>query len=74
MEPIVNIEETPDKVVGKRRPSADAFKTAMQLQRLVGQLQKTFGNPGIPRGVFRFNSHAEADEWTWKMLTRRRVS
>lgn len=27
------------------------------------------GRVGIPRGVYRFNSHEEADAWEQKMLT-----
>jgi len=71
MDPIINLEETPAKIVGRRRPPRDAFRAAMALQRLVADLQKTFQNPGIPRGVYRFKTHQEADQWILKMLTRR---
>ncbi len=34
--------------------------------------QKALGHGvRIPKGVFRFNSHEEADEWLWKMITRK---
>jgi hypothetical protein len=26
----------------------------------------------IPKGVYRFRTHEEADEWLWQMLTRPR--
>lgn len=28
--------------------------------------------PFIPKGVYRFNSHEEADEWMWRMISRRK--
>ena len=30
--------------------------------------------PFIPRGVYRFKSHEDLDQWTLKMLTRPRVA
>lgn len=74
MKPIINLEETPDKVVGRRGAPADPFQTAMGLQKLAADLQKAFGNSFVPKGVFRFRTHEEADEWMWKMLARRRKS
>lgn len=72
MKPIINLEETPDREVGRRKPASDAFKTGMGLQKLVGQMQKSLGHHFVPKGVYRFNSHEEADEWMLKMLARRR--
>jgi hypothetical protein len=44
----------------------------MALQRESIGLRKAFGYGGIcPRGVFRFRSHEEADEWMMKMLVER---
>ena len=34
--------------------------------------QKAFPALFVPKGVFRFNTHEEADEWMEKMLARRR--
>lgn len=31
-----------------------------------------FPTPFVPKGVYRFSSHEEADEWLWEMLTRKR--
>jgi hypothetical protein len=68
---VVNVEETIGKTVGRRRVR-DSWKTGMALQRESIGLRKAFGYGGIcPRGVFRFRSHEEADEWMMKMLVER---
>jgi hypothetical protein len=33
--------------------------------------RQSFPTPFVPRGVYRFRSHEEADEWMWKAITRR---
>ncbi|MHA3773963.1 hypothetical protein ACXR0O_20720 [Verrucomicrobiota bacterium sgz303538] len=73
MEPIINLQETLGKVVGRRklRPQQSlslhgATKADMRAW------QKAFPMPSIPKGVYRFKSHEEADAWTWKMITRPR--
>jgi hypothetical protein len=72
MKPIINLEEKPDKVVGRRKAPSDHFKTGMGLQQLVGQLQKSLNHYFVPKGVYRFITHEEADEWMLKMMARRR--
>lgn len=32
--------------------------------------RRAFKTPFIPKGVYRFKTHEEADAWTLKMLTR----
>lgn len=70
MKPIINMEEIPAKVVGRRKAGGDPFKTAMALQKTVGDLRKSLGHHFAPKGVFRFKTHEEADEWMQKMLAR----
>jgi hypothetical protein len=72
MDTIVNTEETPDRVVGNRKPPTDRFKAGMEMQAVVRQLRSTFKLPGIPKGVYRFQTHEEADQWLTKMLARPR--
>lgn len=57
MEPIVNLEETPGKVVGRITPSA------LDYDRMVRQTERMFGRVPVPKGVFRFRTHQEADIW-----------
>lgn len=74
MRPIVNLEETPGKTVGRRNPPADAFAAAMTLQNTLADLNRAFGHRFIPRGVYRFRTHQEADAWMWEQLAKCRKS
>ncbi len=59
------------KVVGRRRaPLAGeaALKASLGLSRTALQIRKT--PLKSPRGVFRFHTHEEANQWTMKNLTR----
>jgi len=58
------------KVVGRQgTPKMDVLAID-PMQRMVNVLQA--GLPRIPKGVWRFKSFEEADQWTIKMLTRDR--
>ena len=72
MDPIINLEETIGKTVGRRRAPHDFAKAAVQLQDASAGFQKAFKTPFLPKGVHRFRSHEEADAWVWKMITRKR--
>ena len=56
------------KVVGRRHPPRGGLEAAANLLRAVVELRK--GKPFIPKGVYRFKTHEEKDEWTRKMLAR----
>jgi hypothetical protein len=56
------------KVVGRRRPASGAA-AAEGILRLVRELRE--GQLFIPRGVYRFKSFEEAQEWSMKMMARR---
>ena len=62
MEPIVNLEETPGKVVGKipRRTPAEA------LERMVHEFQSLGLKLPYPKGIYRFKTFEEADAWEMK--------
>jgi len=56
------------KVVGRKgEPKWDVLRID-PMQRMMIELRR--GRPFIPKGVWRFRSFDEADEWTRKMLTR----
>jgi hypothetical protein len=70
MEPVINLEETIGKTVGRPRvpdPLDVRFSTKANARawRTISPVKP------VRSGVYRFNSHEEADEWTWKMLTSR---
>lgn len=51
------------RVVGKRRYAGNAVEDSAALQRLLNQLKP---NGRFPKGVYRFSSFKEADEWMVK--------
>ncbi|MGA2557362.1 MAG: hypothetical protein ABSG04_13915, partial [Verrucomicrobiota bacterium] len=58
------------KIVGRQgTPKVDVLAID-SMQKMVNVLQE--GCPGLPKGVWRFKSFEEADQWTMKMLTRPR--
>jgi hypothetical protein len=70
-QPFINLEENIGKVVGRRTEApADSFKTGMGLQALSASLHRSFRHRWAPKGVYRFTSHEEADEWMWRMLAQ----
>ena len=64
MEPIVNLEETPGKVVGRipRRSPAEFLERMRKLLQSMG-LRLPF-----PKGVYRFKTFEEANAWEWKHM------
>lgn len=72
MKPIVNIQDPAGKTVGRRKPPRDSFAAGMKLQELAVEWGKASGQGVAPKGVNRFGSHEEADEWMWKMISRPR--
>lgn len=69
-EPLINFEEKIDRFVGRRIKTPDSLKMGMQLQSLGAELHKSFKLRWCPKGVYRFKTHEEADEWMTKMLAR----
>ena len=69
-QPFINVEEKIDRVVGKRTKTLDSLKAGMQLQSLGAELHRTFKHRWCPKGVYRFKTHEEADEWLWRMIAR----
>ena len=71
MKRVIVQEEAPVKVVGSRRPPADSLAPApaQTIENACAWKQKLGALP-IPKGLYRFRTHEEADEWLWQMLTR----
>ena len=59
--------ELPMKVIGRRR-WASGLAASAPLLRLVLELRG--GKPFLPKGVHRFRSFEESEEWTLRMLAR----
>lgn len=67
----VDDSEAPRKIVGRRRPP-NLLDPASDTQAAARAWRQAFPTPFVPKGVYRFSSHEEAQEWLTQMLTRRR--
>jgi hypothetical protein len=65
--PVINVEETIGKTVGSRKPRRAMTQLASRKVDMERWREVT-GGVGIPRGVYRFTSHEEADAWMMKNL------
>lgn len=70
MDPIINLDDPVGKTVGRRTKVGNPLAYASGLQRTMGQMAPL----RVPRGVFRFKSHEEADQWLMDHLTRKPVN
>jgi hypothetical protein len=67
---VINVEEHIDRIVGRRTKAPDALSLAPNSKADAIAWRKAFGGIRVPRGVHRFQSHDEADEWLWRMIAR----
>ncbi|TDU71217.1 hypothetical protein EI77_02339 [Prosthecobacter fusiformis] len=68
--PVINLEETIGKTVGRRV----APKNGTGLQVTLNEVLASQRRGICPKGVYRFNSHEEADQWMWKMMNRKKAT
>jgi hypothetical protein len=68
--PVPNVEEPVDRIVGRRRRVADPLSLAGDRRADAVAWQRAFGGLRVARGIHRFRTHEEADEWLWKAMTR----
>ena len=62
MDPVINIEENIGKTVGRRRKPSPMQTSSTQIAE-AEQWRSALGGVGIPKGVYRFKSHEEANAW-----------
>ncbi|MEP6821696.1 MAG: hypothetical protein ABI946_05030 [Chthoniobacterales bacterium] len=67
---VVNIQETIGKTVGRRSPP-DPLRIYPNEIENAKAWRRSFGGVRVPKGVFRFSSHEDADEWLMKNLVER---
>ena len=72
MEPVVNLEERIGKVVGTRKPPKDPLLAYNRSKEESMRWKRAFGTPRIPKGLYRFKTHEEADAWLVAMDWRLR--
>jgi hypothetical protein len=61
------LDELPIKRISRRSEGEDTLRDVAILQRTVNRLR---GNALVPRGLYRFRSHEEADEWMMRQIAR----
>ena len=66
----INVEEKIDRLVGRRTKMPEALSTATSNQADAIAWRKALGGVRVPRGVHRFKTHEEADQWLWRMIAR----
>ncbi len=61
------------KTVGKREAPSQkiSFSSASDSKEKVINWRRALPTPMVPRGVYRFTSHEEADAWLWTQISRR---
>ena len=69
-QPSINVEERIDRFVGCRTRTPDALSTATSNKAESRAWHKAFGGLRVPRGVHRFKTHEEADQWLWQRIAR----
>jgi len=67
----INLQDPIGKVVGKRLRVPDPLNTATHSKSRARGWRAAFPTPFVPKGVFRFRTHEEADQWLWEMISRR---
>jgi hypothetical protein len=66
MTPLVNLDETPGKIVGRVRP--------IQYDSLVDLAEGLMPRLPYPNGVYRFRTFEEADSWKSQLLLQAAVT
>ena len=69
-QPFINLEEKIERHVGRRTMTPDAMSMAGSTKADSIAWRKAFGGIRIPRGIHRFKTHEEADQWLWRMIAR----
>jgi hypothetical protein len=59
-----------DRVVGHRTRVADPLSPASDRRADAIAWREVFGGIRVARGVYRFRTHGEAEEWLWKAMSR----
>jgi len=63
-------DELIGKTVGRRGPPRALENVTTDSKERSAVWSRAFETPFVPRGVYRFRTHEEADAWLWAMITR----
>jgi len=65
---LINVEETIGKVVGRRVQKSRPMNSITSSKAHARAWQRALPVSRGPKGVFRFKSHEEANEWMWNQM------
>lgn len=65
----INLDEPIGKWVGRRNAGTTGLDAGLKLQSMGSRLRTGLRARRAPRGVFRFHSHEEANEWWMQVWT-----
>jgi hypothetical protein len=68
----INLQDPIGKWVGRKRPQ-DGVAYGVKLQEAAATYQESAGFRVGKKGVFRFRSHEEADQWLRTIQTQRKT-
>jgi hypothetical protein len=66
----VNLQDPIAKTVGRRQAPMQGLNSKTSSKKVARAWQEAFPTPSVPRGVYRFCTHEEADQWMRKVITR----
>ena len=66
----INVQEDIQRVVGHRTKAPDGLSLEGSNQAVAAEWRRAFGGVRVPRGVHRFHTHREANEWLWRNISR----
>jgi hypothetical protein len=66
----VNLQDPIQRVVGRRRTPQHPLTIESHRRADAIAWSKAFGGIRVARGVYRFRTHEEADEWLLKAIAR----
>jgi hypothetical protein len=69
-EPEAMANEGVDRMVGRRTKAPNPLSTRTSNKADAIAWRKALGGVRVPKGVYRFRTHEEADQWLWQMITR----
>ena len=65
-QPVINVEEFIDKTVGRHLPARDPLLVSDSGKAGAQASRAALPYLRVPRGVYRFKTHEEADAWMTK--------
>ncbi|MBT5706609.1 MAG: hypothetical protein HOI66_09825 [Verrucomicrobia bacterium] len=66
---VINVQEFIGKTVGRRKTRAPFADKSLGREAMI-RSRELFGGVCVPRGVYRFKSHSEADQWMMQKIAQ----